>query len=1439
MNTELKSLFDKLDVSHQVIDAFKDAQLIEAQYNKSHQFILVDISIPQHLPLSIYLEVNDYLDKFDMDMKFVYEIKMDTLIDNIVFDYFHHFFKEKVSNASLYEGHYELKLLDDNLSITFSKEGLKDMYLNSKSKVEDAMKLGGFNLSYQYLVEENDRVNKQVDDLMKDEVKVMPSTPVIKKDKPFNNEVQKNNQSFYRKSLTDHSQYEVIKISDLNEEVLEVRIEGKIFDSEIEQLRSKKHIQKLKITDFKDSIKMVRFEGRGLTLEDLQSIKKGDWVSVIGDAKYSEFDKELVFNITSMQVIDSQDVFKKDDLEEKRVELKVHTKMSTMDGISHISDYLSTASSYGHKALAITDKGNLQAYPDAYNEARGKDVKVIYGLEANVVDESTKIVENATDSNFSDLTYVFFDFETTGFSSNYDKIIEIGAVKYKNGVEVGQYQSFVNPHQSLRANIVNITNITDSMLYNAPDIDKVIVEFNDFIKDSVLVAHNASFDMSFLQETLKNHDLPLFKGPIIDTLILSRALNPDKKAHNLKAVSKNYGVYYDSEVAHRADYDAMVLANVFNKMLLVLKETYQYKSLNDINQLIDKDILLKQRPFSTSLLVKNQDGLKDLFKLVSISHIDYFSSEPKLFKQHIRDYRSNLLVGSGTHNGEVYQNVRSVDDNKLQEIMSFYDYIEVVPIDLLQYKIDDGDYSNLDELIQDTLSIIRNAQTINKPIVAVGDVYYDLDIKQQFREVYAVAPKVGGGLHELGRVVGKTDHFPNNFYRTTQEMLDGFSFIDDKDLVYEMVVTNTNKIADMIEEVQVIKDKLYPPSFTKEDEVNFEKKCYENAYAQYGNPLPKIVEDRLVKELDSIIKHGFAVVYDVSSKLVEKSLSDGYLVGSRGSVGSSLVATMSNITEVNPLVPHYYCPSCQYSEFFEDGSVASGYDLEDKDCPKCGHLLKGDGQDIPFETFLGFEGDKVPDIDLNFSDQYQSTAHDYTKVLFNEEYVYRAGTIGTVAEKTAFGFVKGYLEKQGRENTVRKVEMERIAQGCEGVKRNTGQHPGGIIVIPDYMDVYDFTPINYPADKATSSWKTTHFDFHAIHDNVLKLDILGHLDPTAIKMLEDLTGIAPKSIPTNDPKVMSLFSSTKGIGIDHLVNYPNAAMGIPEFGTAFVRGMLEETNPATFAELVQISGLSHGTDVWLNNAQTLIKMGTCTLSEVIGCRDDIMVYLMYKGLEPKNAFTIMESVRKGKGLKEEWIEDMKKNNVPQWYIESCLKIKYMFPKAHAVAYVLMAVRVAWFKVYYPLEYYATFFSTRVDTFDIKTMSQGQESIQSKLRELQAKSLAKETSDKEEKLIIVLEIALEMVLRGYNFSVVDLYQSKASKWSINHENKSLIPPFTAIEGLGYEAAITVEEQAKAREFISKEDLLNRTKLNSTNLQHLDVMGSLDGLQEQNQLSLFDL
>ncbi|MEG0283994.1 MAG: PolC-type DNA polymerase III [Erysipelotrichales bacterium] len=1326
-----------------------------------------------------------------------------------------------------------LNYQNHDLEIEFANEGMQLMYQPYKSKIENLMYLAGLNIEYTYLINKNHELNSEIDKIIEEEDHKLATKKVeVRPEKVF---VQKQTQTrtTYKKSLNDLSKHETMDIIDLYDTYLDVCIEGQIFATDLVKLKNGKHIQTIKLYDFTDSIMLKRFEGAGLNIDDMKAINTGMWIRALGDVKYDEFAREHVLFLKSIQVVKSKIEDKYDMSNDKRVELHAHTNMSTMDGISSPKEYIKQALQYGHSAIAITDHNNVQAFPDLYNAALGSGIKVIYGLESNLIDDEIKITINQTDYKLNEPSYVFFDFETTGLSSESDDIIEIGAIKYKDGIEVDRFQSFVKPNKKVPLFIKELTQISDANLEHAPRLEEILPDFISFYEDSVMVAHNATFDVAFLKNALLKLNLGKFENCVIDTLQLSRSLDKNRKFHNLGACARAYGVSYSGDVAHRADYDAMVLAQVYEAMKHELINVHGFEYIFQINGLCDQSFLIRQRPYHCSILAKNQAGLKDMFKLVSFAHTEFFYGEPRLFKSTISDHRENLLIGSGCINSEVYDQAKILDEDDFIEMMSFYDYIEVFPPNNLIHLVDLKEYDSLKDVEELTKYIIKCANQANKMVVANGDAHYVQEQQKEFREVYISALGIGGKIHPLFDRKGRIKNIPNQHYRTTTEMLDAFAFLGE-DKAFEIVVTNTNLIADSIEEIKPIKDKLYTPKIDGVDE-KLSAMCYENAHKQYGETLPDIVEKRLEKELTSIIKHGFSVVYFISSQLVEKSLEDGYLVGSRGSVGSSFVATMSNITEVNPLAPHYFCPECTYSEFFEDGSVASGYDLEDKNCPKCNAKMKGDGQDIPFETFLGFEGDKVPDIDLNFSGEYQPIAHDFTKEMFGEDYVFRAGTIGTVQNKTAFGYAKGYYEKKYIPHQIRNTEYERLSIGCEGVKRTTGQHPGGIIVIPNYMDVYDFTPVNFPADDINSSWKTTHFDFHAIHDNVLKLDILGHVDPTAIRMLQDLTDVDPKSIPTNDEKVLSLFSSNDALGISDLVSYKNAAIGIPEFGTNFVRGMLNETNPTTFAELVQISGLSHGTDVWLNNAQSLIKKEICTLSEVIGCRDDIMVYLMYRGIEPKLAFTIMESVRKGKGLKDEWIEDMRKNNVPDWYIDSCLKIKYMFPKAHAVAYVLMALRVAWFKVYYPLEYYATYFTTRCDQFDLDVMIKGVEAMQAMINEINAKGF--EASAREKALVIVFEVAIEMNLRGFSLAPINIDKSQASRFSVDHEANQVIPSFIAVEGLGESVANSIIVARDEREFLSKEDLESRTGLGQKHIMYLDKIGSLTHLQDLNQLSLF--
>ena len=850
------------------------------------------------------------------------------------------------------------------------------------------------------------------------------------------------------------------------------------------------------------------------------------------------------------------------------------------------------------------------------------------------------------------------------------------------------------------------------------------------------------------------------------------------------------------------------------------KEIEYHDQLND--HMGQGNAYQRSRPYHCTLLAQTDVGLKNLFKLISLAHLQYFYRVPRIPRSQIEKYREGILIGSACDKGEVFEGMMQKGPEEVEKIAEFYDYLEVQPKEVYQHLMElelIKDEKSLEEIIE---NIVKLGDKLNIPVVATGNVHYLNPNDKVYREILV---RSQGGANPLNR-----HKLPDVHFRTTDEMLDAFSFLG-KEKAKEIVVHNTNKIADMIDEVKPIKDELYTPKIEgAEDEIR--NMSYKMAKQIYGESLPEIVEARLEKELNSIIGNGFSVIYLISHKLVKKSIDDGYLVGSRGSVGSSFVATMTEITEVNPLPPHYICPNCKHSEFFNDGSVGSGFDFPDKDCPNCDATFIKDGQDIPFETFLGFKGDKVPDIDLNFSGEYQPRAHDYTKVLFGEDYVYRAGTIGTVAEKTAYGYVKGY--QQDHNLQLRGAEIERLATGCTGVKRTTGQHPGGIIVIPDYMDIFDFTPIQFPADDRKSEWRTTHFDFHSIHDNVLKLDILGHDDPTVIRMLQDLSGIDPKTIPTDDPEVMKIYSGTESLGVtEEQIMCKTGTLGIPEFGTRFVRQMLEDTKPTTFSELVQISGLSHGTDVWLGNAQELIHNKICTLPEVIGCRDDIMVYLIYQGLEPSLAFKIMESVRKGKGLTEDMEAEMRKNEVPEWYIDSCKKIKYMFPKAHAAAYVLMGVRVAYFKVHHPILYYAAYFTVRAEDFDLDSMTKGSNSIRAQIEEINAKGL--DASNKEKNLLTVFEMALEMCERGFSFQTVDLYRSSANEFII--DGNSLIPPFNAIPGLGTNAAFNIVKAREEGEFLSKEDLQKRGKVSKTIIEFLDQQGCLESLPDQNQLSLF--
>lgn len=1212
----------------------------------------------------------------------------------------------------------------------------------------------------------------------------------------------------------------LIDIQQIQDEERSVVIEGYVFDTEIRELRSGRSLLTIKLTDYTDSIIVKMFSRNDEDAAQMANLKKGMWVRARGGIQNDTFIRDLI--MMAQSVMEIKPVIKKDLAPEnrKRVELHAHTMMSQMDAVVSAGTLVEQAAKWGHPAIAITDHGNVQSFPEAYGAAKKNDIKVLYGMEANLVDDGVPIAYGESHRKLADETYVVFDVETTGLSAVYNTIIELAGVKIRNGEIIDRFESFANPHHPISDLITNLTGITDDMVKDAPEVDDVVKKYHDWVGDDILVAHNASFDMGFLYEAYRKAGIPEPTYAVIDTLELARFLHPEMGNHRLNTLAKKYNIELTQH--HRAIYDAEATGYLFLKLLEKAEEkgVIYHDQFNE--HVGEGDAYKRARPSHCTLIATSEEGIKNLYQLVSASHIDYFYRVPRIPRSLLSKHRKGLIIGAGCSNGEVFEGLMQKSIDEVEEIAKFYDYLEIHPKALYAHLIEL-------ELIRDEWSLedimrkmIKLGKKLDIPVCATGNVHYLHETDANFREILV---RSQGGANMLNR-----HELPKAHFRTTDEMLKEFAFLGEH-VAEEIVIDNPLKIVERVEDIKPLKDGLFTPEIEGANE-EVKELTYTKAHAIYGKELPQIVVERIEKELKSIIGHNFSVIYLISHKLVKRSLDDGYLVGSRGSVGSSLVATMMDITEVNPLPPHYVCPTCKQSEFFDDGSVSSGYDLPDKQCSQCEIPMTKDGQDIPFETFLGFEGDKVPDIDLNFSGVYQPVAHNYTKELFGEDYVYRAGTIGTVAERTAYGYVRGYMNDNGVH--FRGAEIDRLVLGCSGVKRSTGQHPGGIIVVPDTQDIYDFTPIQFPANDLNSAWKTTHFDYRSIEDNLLKLDILGHDDPTMIKMLQDLSGIDPLTIPPDDEGVMKLFSGTESLGVTpEQINCKTGTLGVPEFGTRFVRQMLEETKPTTFSELVQISGLSHGTDVWLGNAQELIKNKTCVLSQVIGCRDDIMVFLIYQGLKPAMAFQIMEFVRKGRGLTEEFEAAMRENNVPEWYIDSCKKIKYMFPKAHAAAYVLMALRIAYFKVHHPILYYSAYFTVRASDHDLLTFTKGPAAIRKKIEEIDAKGL--EASPKEKNLLTVLEIALEMCERGFSFAKPDLYKSDAEQFII--DGNQLIPPFNAIPSLGTNVAYSVVEARKEGGFLSKEDLQQRGRVSKTVIEYMDELGCLEGMPEANQLSLF--
>ena len=1205
-----------------------------------------------------------------------------------------------------------------------------------------------------------------------------------------------------------------------------VIIEGSIYNIEPREIRGEKYIVSFDITDLSDSTTVKFFVKKSVFDAELSDkIKKGKYLRVQGEVQFDKYTKEIDIMAKNIMVAAAPPP-RMDDAEEKRVELHLHTQMSSMDGVTPVKKYIERAIAWGHKAIAITDHGVVQAFPDAMNAIGKSDLKVIYGVEAYLIDDLGSVVTMPRGQSLDD-TFVVFDIETTGLSKETESITEIGAVKVVDGKIIDRFSTFVNPERPIPAEITKLTGITNEMVADAPVITEILPKFLEFCQDAVLVAHNANFDTGFIRLNAERKCGIEVKNTVLDTLELSRALLPELKKHKLDIICEQLGVSLEGH--HRAVNDAEATAEVFLKFIDMLVEKEIYK-VDDINVFSSQTVNYKKlKAYHAIILAKDYVGLRNLYELISLSHIDYYFRRPRIPKSKLIQHREGLILGSACEAGELY---RALLDKKpkqvIEELVNFYDYLEIQPLGN-RFMIESPKVESIhstEDIIAINKQIVALGEEHNKPVVATCDVHFIDPQDAAFRKIIMAAE----GFADA-------DKQAPLYFRTTKEMLKEFTYLGEEK-AREIVITNTNKIADMIEKIKPIPDDTFPPKIEGADE-ELRQICMDKAISIYGDPLPPIVQDRLETELNSIISNGYAVLYIIAQKLVWKSVADGYLVGSRGSVGSSFAANMAGITEVNSLPPHYICDHCKYSDF-ESETVkafameeASGCDMPDKDCPVCGHKLRKDGHDIPFQTFLGFEGDKEPDIDLNFSGDYQQQAHAYTEVLFGKGKVFKAGTIGTLADKTAYGFVKKYFD--AREITPHNAEIQRLTEGCTGVKRTTGQHPGGLMVVPSDHDIHEFCPIQRPANDVNSTVTTTHFDYHSISGRLLKLDLLGHDDPTVIRMLYDLTGVNPQDVPLGDPETMSLFESPKALGVtEEEINCKTGTLGIPEFGTKFVRGMLIDTKPKTFADLLRISGLSHGTDVWLGNAQTLIENGTITLKETISTRDSIMIYLINKGVEKKKSFKIMEKVRKGKGLTEEDIADMKASDVPDWYIESCQKIKYMFPKAHAAAYVMMAFRIAYFKINYPEAYYASYFSVRAcDDFDYSCMCQGIDVARDAIREIQAKRQEATAKDKNKQT--VLEIVVEFYARGFKFCPIDLYRSDAKNFLPTEEG--LLPPFSSLQGLGVNAAQSIVEGRKDGEFNTLEELKERTSLGRSLIDLLKENGVLDGIPETNQLCLF--
>ena len=1434
------------------------------------------------------------------EKKCIVSLRYDELSDNNILDTFKYILDELINNTpSLLPLKESNITLEDNvikLEVATKIDG--ELIKSNKKYLLDKLSNYGIN-NMDVTSELNEEKNMKIKDEIK-EVKENNSV-IVKEDSPI--------------ILGKHIDGELTKIDDILGEVNNIIVEVYIFGIETRELE-KTNIINLKISDTTNSILAKFFVREKDEFKSIcKKLKEGKWYRLSGYVKYDAYQKDLVFNINNIESIKSKDNNIVDDAEEKRIELHSHTMMSAMDGVIDAKKLVNTAYNMGMKAIAITDHNCVQAFPDLFHAVndinKGKEenehFKVLYGAEMNIVNDDVDIIYQNKEYSLVDQEYVVFDTETTGFYAGSDQMIEIGAVKIKNGEITDRFDELINPNKKLPAKIVELTAITDDMLKDCDNEENVTKRFLKWANKLPMVAHNAKFDISFMKAACAKYNLGEFDYTVLDTMSMARMLYPQWINHKLSTLVKNLEVPWDEDKHHRGDYDAEGTAIAFYKMCKTLCDR-NINTTTKILEEVDMASLIKfARPFHATLICKNKVGLKNLFKIISIANTKYLykNEQPKIPRREVEKLREGLLIGSACINNEIFQKANELDDEELVNIMNFYDYIEVQPISVFSHLIGPtAKFTNVFEAEEHLKKIIRVADMSGKLVVATGDVHNLTKEDLIYRKII-VNQRFNGKLHPLNR---NGIEVPNMYLRTTNEMLDEFEFIGEEK-AKEIVITNTNKIADMCEEIEVIINTHGIPFAPKieNSKEDLTKLVYDKAAFLYGNPMPKHIEERIAlelygqplldavkinveedkmqerlhevvikgpdavqeeiylslkksnednlsddelkenakKKMTAIIGANFDVIYLIAQKLVKHSNDEGFLVGSRGSVGSSFVAYLMGITEVNALAPHYRCPKCKLSLFNTDNGESlgneykCGYDLPDKKCPECNTMMVKDGHDIPFQTFLGFNADKVPDIDLNFSDLNQASAHEYTKVLFGVDNVYRAGTIGTVAEKTAFGYVKGYLEEKNI--LKRQVEIERLAKGCTGCKRTTGQHPGGIVVIPGYMDVYDFTPYQFPADDPNSVWRTTHFDYHAIDEDVLKLDILGHTDPTQLRMIQELTGDDVTKVPLDDKETMSIFTSTKALGVtNEEIMCDTGTLGVPEFGTGFTIQLVKDTKPTTFAELVKISGLAHGTDVWLGNAQELIEKNVVPFSKVIGCRDDIMVELMYGGLEPFKAFKIMEFVRKGKASKEPdaWLDHkqlMEKNKIPDWFINSCQKIKYMFPKAHAAAYVMSAYRIAWYKVHKPEIYYTTYFSTRFDDFDLDVMVEGYDAIKKKMLEIIGKGY--DATNKEQSVLETLRLALEATARGFKFGNIDLNRSDSKNFILDKDNKTMICPFRCLDGLGAEVSKAIVDARNEKAFVSIEDFQSRGKVSSTTIDKLKQLNVFGELPETSQLSLF--